>query len=146
MSAAPLDDSLDSLDIVFTLPESIDDDKLRMMYEIIVARLRREASHCDLNTVQQLLIERIAYNYVVLRWHELKQTFSHTTAQKEFNSFWLSMTQEFNKQLRSTDSDFRKQLLGQVAEVIKDTLEAEAPETAKVVLPKLANAFAELGM
>ncbi len=139
-------DEYAALDVVFTLPDAIDDPKLREMYEIIVARLRHEAQHCEMTTVQQLLIERIAYNYVVLRWHEMNNTFSHTTAQKEFNSFWLSMTQEFNKQLRATDADFRKALLAQVAEVIKTTLDEVAPDTAALVLPRLASAFAELGI
>lgn len=142
----PAADDYASLDVVFTLPDAIDDPRLREMYEIIVARLRREAEHAEMTTVQQLLIERIAYNYVVLRWHEANSTFSHTTAQKEFNSFWLSMTQEFNKQLRSTDSEFRRALLAQVAEVIKDTLQQYAPETAAVILPKLAVAFDQMGI
>lgn len=142
----PVDDYA-SLDVVFTLPDTIDDPRLREMYEIIVSRLRREAEHIsEMTTVQQLLIERIAYNYVVLRWHESNNTFSHTTAQKEFNSFWLNMTQEFNKQTRATDTEFRRQLLATVAEVIKATLDEYAPETASVILPKLAAAFDQMGM
>ncbi len=139
-------DDYASLDVVFTLPDTIDDPRLREMYEIIVTRLRHEAANCEMTTVQQLLIERIAYNYVVLRWHESNNTFSHTTAQKEFNSFWLSMTQEFNKQLRATDTEFRRALLAQVAEVIKTTLDEYAPDSASIILPKLAAAFDQMGM
>jgi hypothetical protein len=50
----------EDLDPAFVLPENIADDRLRGLYEVIVQRLRHEARDLPMNTVQQLLIERIA--------------------------------------------------------------------------------------
>lgn len=126
---APLDD----LDCAFTLPENITDEKWRHLYEVLVVRMRREAAHLTMTTVQQLLIERIAYNYIVLRDKEArsgtKEGFAHATAQKEFNTFWLTMTQEFNRQMRSTDQDFRdslKQVVGQALTAVLDEIDDTA--------------------
>ncbi len=92
---------LDELDAAFELPDVIDDPKLRELYEVLVHRMREEARHLPMNTVQQLLIERIATNYIVLRYKERGELggFGSTSVQKDFNTFWLSMTQEFNRML-----------------------------------------------
>jgi hypothetical protein len=143
MTSTKLND-LDSLDIAFKLPEAITDPDLRTLYEIIVVRMRREAEHLPMNTVQQLLIERIAYNYIILRDNENNNTFAHTTAQKDFNSFWLNMTKEFNLALRTTDVDFREALLAQVADVIESTLSEVDSDTAKDLREKMASAFKDI--
>lgn len=134
------------LDSIFVLPDNIDDPELRMAYEIIVARMRKEAAHCAVSTVQQLLIERIAYNYIVLRWNEARDSFAHTTAQKEFNSFWLSMTQEFNRTLRVTDQEYKSALLSQIAEVISETMAVEDPDVVDRIMPRFVDAFKKLGL
>jgi hypothetical protein len=90
-----------ALDRLFTLPEWIENTTLREAYEVIVARMRRESGRVPMNTIQQLLIERIAFNYIVLRVRETfplgdDQGFAHAGVVKEFNTFWLSMTREFN--------------------------------------------------
>lgn len=139
-------DDYAALDEIFVLPDNIDDPDLRVAYELIVARMRKEASHCAMSTVQQLLIERIAYNYVVLRWNEARDSFAHTTAQKEFNSFWLSMTQEFNRTLRVTDQEYKTALLGQIAEVISETMAVEDQEVVERIMPRFVDAFKKLGL
>lgn len=40
----------------------------------------------------------------------------------------------------------RRALLAQVAEVIKTTLDEYAPDSASIILPKLAAAFDQMGM
>jgi hypothetical protein len=120
-------EALDSLDLAFTLPDNIADPNLRQLYEILVVRMRRESAHLPMNTVQQLLIERIAYNYIVMRSKEAARSpqqggFQHATQQKEYNTFWLSMTQEFNKQLKTVDSDFRAQIMKAMAAAVADVL------------------------
>ena len=63
-------DDFAPLDGAFYLPEHIEDTNLRQLYEVLVSRMRREAATLPMNTVQQLLIERIAYNYIVMREKE----------------------------------------------------------------------------
>jgi hypothetical protein len=133
------------LDAAFTLPDVIEDQALRGLYEVLVARMRDEASHLPMSTVQQLLIERIAYNYIVLRWYEMRQMFAHTTAQKDFNTFWLSMTQEFNRQLRAQDDAARNALLKQIFAIISDTLSGEDSEVSDRLSTRFSQALAEQG-
>jgi hypothetical protein len=139
---------LDDLDAAFTLPEIVDDPKLRGLYEVLVHRMRKEAEPLPMNTVQQLLIERIAYNYIVMRCRENGELGGFTTAavQKDFNTFWLSMTQEFNKMLGKTETlngNERKALLREVQQLILSTVNASVndPKTRSDLLVNMAAAF-----
>lgn len=140
------------LDAAFELPDIVEDTKLRSLYEVLVYRMRAEARHLPMNTVQQLLIERIAYNYIVLRAKERGELggFAHSTVQKDFNTFWLSMTAEFNRMLGKSDpmsgSD-RKALLKEMQQIIVRTV-ATVPDV-KVrgeLLEKMAAAFETAGI
>ena len=141
-----VDDDFTDLDGIFELPDHISNENLRTAYEVIVARMRRESRHVPMTTVQQLLIERIAYNYVILRNNENEQAFAHTTAQKDFNSFWLSMTHEFNSLVRITDAEYRDTLLKHVGKVIRDALIEEFPEAAGAIQLRLSQEFARVGL
>jgi hypothetical protein len=141
-------DDLASLDGAFTLPDDIADADLRSLYEIVVARMRKEAADLPMNTVQQLLIERIAYNYVVLRSKERGNLggFNSTSVQKDFNTFWLSMTQEFNRMLLKSETmngSERKALLREVQQTILNTVNASVndPKTRSSLLVNMAAAF-----
>jgi hypothetical protein len=140
---------LDSLDGAYELPDVIDDPKLRALYEILVHRMRNEARHLPMNTVQQLLIERIAYNYIVMRAKENGALggFTHSTVQKDFNTFWLSMTGEFNRMLGKEAGTDRKALLRDVQKIIIDTMSTITdPRLRGQVLEKLAVAFENAGI
>lgn len=139
---------LDDLDAAFTLPDVVDNADLRALYEVLVHRMRKEAEGLPMNTVQQLLIERIAFNYIVLRAKEGGALGGFTTAnvQKDFNAFWLSMTQEFNRMLVKTDSmngSERKSLLKEIQQVILHTVNASVndPKTRSDLLGNMAAAF-----
>lgn len=139
---------LDDLDAAFELPEIIADPKLRGLYEVLVHRMRTEAEHLPMNTVQQLLIERIAYNYIVLRSKERGELGGFATAavQKDYNTFWLSMTAEFNRMLGKVDpmtANDRKALLREVQHIILNTVQATTadPKVRSALLENLASAF-----
>lgn len=141
-------DDLAALDGAFFLPEHIEDANLRSLYEVLVARMRKEAADLPMNTVQQLLIERIAYNYIVMRAKERGELggFNSTAVQKEFNAFWLSMTTEFNRLLTKTETlngNERKQLLREVQQLILQTVNASVtdPKTRSNLLSSMASAF-----
>lgn len=146
--AKPYDDDLAALDDAFHLPESVTDLRMRRLYEVLVARMRSEASELPMNTVQQLLIERIAYNYVHMREREsgAQGGFATANAHKDFNTFWLSMTQEFNRMLTKTEQlsgADRKQLLKQVQQLILQTVDKSVsdPKTRSNLLVNMAAAF-----
>lgn len=139
---------LEDLDSAFELPENIEDEKLRTLYEVLVYRMRREAKNLPMNTVQQLLIERIAFNYIVMRLRERGELggFATANASKDFNTFWLSMTQEFNRLLTKADTmggNERKELLREIQQLILQTVNASVndPKTRSDLLVNMASAF-----
>ncbi len=141
-------ENLDALDGAFTLPDSVDNPQLRALYEVLVHRMRKEAKDLPMNTVQQLLIERIAFNYIVLRAREAGELGGFTTAagQKDYNTFWLSMTQEFNRMLTKTETlsgNERKVLLKQVQQLILQAVNSSVhdPKTRSDLLSNMAAAF-----
>lgn len=140
------------LDAAFELPDIIEDTKLRALYEVLVHRMRDEARAMPMNTVQQLLIERIAYNYIVLRSKERGDLggFAHATVQKDFNTFWLTMTAEFNKTLgKSTPMNAadRKVLMKEMQQIIVSTLATVSdPRVRNELMEKMAVAFETAGI
>lgn len=138
----------EDLDAAFTLPELVEDARLRSLYEVLVQRMRKEAEQLPMNTVQQLLIERIAYNYIIMRARE-NGDFGGTgtpSAQKEFNAFWLSMTQEFNRMLSKAEQiggHERKNLLREIQQIILQTVNSSVndPKTRSDILVSMAAAF-----
>lgn len=143
LDAAPPDD----LARAFVLPEWVDQHDMRALHTAIVERLRREASGMPMNTVQQLLLERIAYIYIVLKWKEETNGFSSPGQQKDFNAWWLSMTQEFNRLLTANQDRMREALLMQVQQIVNDSLRLISDEEdRRTVRRALAEAFAAVDL
>jgi hypothetical protein len=137
---------LDALDDAFHLPDTITDVRLRRLYEVLVFRMRAEARDLPMNTVQQLLIERIASNYVYMRDKENSGQFASPASQKDFNTFWLSMTQEFNRMLTKADTlsgNDKRNLLRDVQRTILATVNGSVqdPKTRAALLRNMAAAF-----
>ena len=139
--------NLEDLDAAFELPDVVEDVRLRALYEVLVSRMRDEARHLPMNTVQMLLIERIATNYIVLKAKERGELggFTHTSVQKEYNTFWLTMTAEFNRMLGKGEiaTGDRKALLKEVQTIIVNTVKATPvdPKAQAALLENLASAF-----
>jgi len=142
----------EELDGAFELPDVVDDPKLRALYEVIVHNMRAEAAHLPMNTVQQLLIERIAFNYVVLKSKERGELggFQHSGVQKDYNTFWLTMTAEFNRLLGKAEpmkGADRKALMKEMQQIIVSTVSTVAdPRVRSDLLEKLATAFDKAGI
>ena len=119
-SADPLDSAPpDDLAEAFRLPDDVlEDEGLVTLHTNLVARLRREAAGMPMNTVQQLLLERIAMNYVVLKQKERSGGFTTPAQQKDYNTFWLSMTTEFNKLLMANEDKRREAMLMEINSIV----------------------------
>lgn len=117
-------EGLRSLDRAFDLPEEVcPDPKLRELYEVLVARMRDEGKNLVLSTVNLLLIERIAFNYIVLRMKEQhavgsKEGFASASVQKDYNTFWLAMTREFNAMVSRANKTDRTAIFGELQDII----------------------------
>lgn len=144
---------LEELDAAFDLPDEVCGDQgLRNLYEVIVARMRREAMYLPMNTVQQLLIERIAFNYITLKMKERHavgdpEGFSTASVQKDFNTFWLSMTKEFNGLLDRSNKSARESILSEVRDLVLNTLsELTDPEERRSLMLRFSSAFEAAGL
>jgi len=150
----PFEDPNDisDLDGIFDLPEAITKDpKLVEAYNVIVNRLKRESQHVKMNTVQLLLIERIANNYIGLKSKERHAIgdvggFAHTTAQKDFNTFWLGMTQQFQRSLEKSVGGEREAALVEALSIIRGVLAKESPQVRNRLMGQLADAFETQGL
>lgn len=151
-SRSPLDaPPPDGLDDVFTLPQWVEDEGLRGLYDELVARMRAEAAGMPMNTVQTLLIERIAFNYVVMKYKERNQGtergFIRASEQKDFNTWWLSMTVEFNRLLMTNADKLRESLLIEINNVLTAGLsQIKDDEERRAVRRHFAEAFAALNL
>lgn len=150
----PFEDPNDisDLDSIFDLPAAITDNvKLVEAYNVIVSRLKRESQHVKMNTVQLLLIERIANNYVALKAKERHAIgdvggFAHTTAQKDFNTFWLTMTQQFQRSLERSTGNEREAALVEALGIIRGVLAKESPAVRNRLMEQMADAFEGQGL
>lgn len=143
---------LRDLDAAFELTDTVTDPRLRQLYEVLVARMRDEARYLPMNTVQQLLIERIASFYIVMRAKESGELggFSTASVQKDYNSFWLGMTSEFNRLLGKSEpmnGNERKAVMREMQQVIVSTVQTIAdPKVRTELLEKMAAAFDKAGV
>lgn len=146
MTDAP--NTADGLESAFQLPADIARDLgLAGLYESMVERLRREARGLPMNTVQQLLIERIASFYVQIKYRERNNSWAGINQQKEFNAYWLSLTSEFNKLLAASEDTRRQAMLTEVQDVVTKSLELIKDETdRKNVRRRLAGDFAAINL
>lgn len=136
------------LDWAFHLPADVPENYIEL-HRTIVARLRSEAAGFPMNTIQTLLLERIAYNYVVIRMKEdgVVQRFIRANEARDYNSFWMSMTQEFNKLLSSGQDKLRDVLLLQVKDVVDDAVNSvEDEDTRKKLRLALSEGFASINL
>jgi hypothetical protein len=136
----------------YQLPAYIvaDRPELQEVHTELVRRLRADASHAPMGTVLELLLERIATNYIIIRWRESAPlgagAFEHSTAAKEYNAFWLAMVKEFSAQVKATDADYRDALLQQVNGAISSALAGMHEDVAAPLRERFAEAFDRAGL
>jgi hypothetical protein len=116
--------AVDSLDRLFQLPEWVGDPELRHSYEVIVARLRRETEHLPLNTLQQLRIERIVFNYIVLKFRESQAASEFAFAEnlKDWNTYWAAITREFDAVLKAWQPKEQDAIMAMVRSAVAEVI------------------------
>jgi hypothetical protein len=141
--------SIQSLDPLFTLPDWINDPVLRNQYEIIVARLRREIEHLPLNTIQQLRIERIAFNYIVLKYRENNLNSDHSFADtvKDWNTYWAAITRELDVVLRAWKPKEQDAVMSVVKAAVSEILATvQDTETRNDLIRRFVDTFTRAGL
>lgn len=148
MTNSPLDAApADGLERAFHLPEDVGQDAdLVALYNEMVLRLRREASGLPMNTIQQLLIERIASFYVQIKFKENTGSFT-MNQQKEFNAYWLQLTAEFNRLLAASDTKLRDAMVLEIEKfVVEATDQITDTENRQQVRRSMSEGFAAMGL
>jgi phosphoenolpyruvate carboxylase len=142
-------------DSMFAVPQCIKDDEaaddLIEIYWVFVARLQDEVKFLPLNTLQQMLLERVVTNYVLIRWRERKglksvDGYESAHAAKDANGTWLTTHKELNAQLKLTQDDFRTNYAALVAEAVADSMADFTPEMQPLIRKSLAKHFAAKGL
>jgi hypothetical protein len=122
------------------------------MHEVLVKRFQAEAAHIPMNTVQQLLIERMATHYVFLRWKEGKTKdgqmsgFDHGRDFKDQNTFWLAMTQEFNRLLKQYDPNAPEKQAERLANVLEQVFAGMHVDVAGPLRERFGEALESAGL
>lgn len=142
--ASPLDGPpVDGLARAFRLPDDLDGEYADLHQEI-VSRMRREAQGIAMNTVQQLLMERIATSYIQAKVREESGVLTLKDI-KDQNASWLAMTQEFNKLLQASQDKLREALFTEIQKIIGEAMEEITdPEMLRNFRRRLAGDFAAI--
>lgn len=139
----------DELELIFSLPEEIRaDPTLVRIYTEIRTRLQREASGLPMNTVQQLLLERISFTYVLMKFKEQNGGFARTNEQKDFYAFWQTMTAEFNKLMLANKDELRDALINKIIQIVEKSISQNVTdaEERKAVRRMLSEEFAAIDL
>lgn len=145
----PLDaPPLDALDDAFALPEPYaDDERIVRWHTEIVTRLRREAAGIPMTTAQTMLMERIAFFYVVMRYKEFNEGGISPRELKDNNSAFLSMLDSFNKLLEKHNDKVIGEMMGKVMGILSDRMSMITDATERQALRRaLAEDFQAEGM
>lgn len=149
MSTSPLDRAPeDGLERAFQLPDKIkNDESLVALHAEIVERLRNEASGITMNTVQTLLLERIAYFYIELKWQEENALSGLGKSYQDSVTRWISYTEGFNKMLIASSDKLRERMMEDINKMLTDAV-STLPDKAsqQTMLREMAAGFAKLGM
>lgn len=128
-------DDWSDLDAAFELSPTVVEEKWRLLYEHIVARMRAEADGMPMTVVQQMLLERIAANYIYMKRKESLGQFPSDAAQKQAVTYWLSMTENFNKMLlKKGPEHMRTQIYKEVTEKVLNVFSKITDPTLRDVL------------
>lgn len=139
LDAPPIDRLAES----FVLPDGfLEDERVVAWYDEIVLRLRREAAGVQMNTIQQLLLERIAYSYAAMRRYELEENVNPRT-HKDMMGVFQSLSDTFNRLLEKNNDKVHKENIGKIYGALNELLplisdERERKEFQKGLIDLLA--------
>ncbi len=149
MTDSPLDSASEQgIERAFRLPDYIEeDDDLRALYEDMVRRLRAESMGIPMHTAQELLLERIATKYVIIRYRETHGWVGlGVNAEKEANQQWLEMLKEWNRVLAAGHEQLRDAILREAENIALDAVSLLGdPDDRQKIRRHFKERFAALG-
>jgi hypothetical protein len=123
------------------LPSEMVNENLQLLHAEIVSQLKKEAPDAD--TLEQMLMERVAFLYVFIRAKETKQMFAHDRAYKETMQLWVGMAADLRKQRQTADAleVIKSQVTAEVADAVNSALKSFDPEVRKQLKAGMAKAL-----
>lgn len=126
--------------------EALGDENLQLIYAEVCERLRAESGEAD--TLELMLIERIAFLYVHIRNKERDDSFANDRAYKETLQLWTGMAADLRKQ-RIASADFeavKVQMLESIQTAILSASESLPPEYSKAFREQVLEEFQHIGL
>lgn len=144
-------------DAMFSLPDFVTNDaecgrELTETFNVLLVRLQHEMAERGCNTLDFMLMERDLNNYIILKWRERRAagaagSFEHTTAAKDFNSFWLGTHKELNARMAAkSPEDIKAGVVELHAKAMEYALSKMDARDAERVRRVMTSAFAEVGL
>jgi hypothetical protein len=93
----------------YRLPDNmagVENTQFMDLYDTIISNLHYEARDAgrQMTTFEQLLLERVAFMYVYVRFAEAQGEFNGALQHRQANQFWLEMSKEFEERTKPTDT------------------------------------------
>lgn len=119
---------------------------LQVIYQEVVARLKEENEEAD--TLELMLIERIALLYVVIRHKEETNAFENSRAYKEMFQLWVTMAADLRKQRQQAESIMliRQQILVSIQHAVSTAVKGMPAELKKEVQGRLLSELEIVGL
>lgn len=140
----------DAMQAAFSLPAGVKDDpELSALHRQIIEQLRSESMGIPMHTVQELMLERIATEYVLIKWREQSEGWVGLGigAEDKAKTHWKNLVSEWNKVLASGQETLRNALVQEVTKISMEALELiEDDESRKAVRLRLIERFAAIGL
>lgn len=134
----------------FALPAGVrDDPELVALHRQIIQQLQAESMGIPMHTVQELLLERIATEYILIKWRERSEGWVGlgVGAEDKAKTHWKNLVSEWNRVLERGQETLRNALVAEVTKISMRVLEIiEDDETRKAVRLRLTEDFAAIGL
>lgn len=137
----------DAFEAAYALPEDLPDN-LRALHAEIIVTLRNESRAVSVGMNVKMLVERMAYFYVAMKYRELNAAEPMSLKeQKEMLDFWLKIHDQYNKLITSAEGKSRIALLSTVMDILRESLnEIDDPEQRVALQTNWQSRFAEIGL
>ncbi len=136
-------------DSIGSLPSELQgDERWSEARNQILASLRKDAEGLPMTTSQDLLMERMATTYALMRKREADPDITMSVSDiRANNQQWLAMTSEFNKQITVGEDKRRSAMIENILQVINNVLTMMPdPVEREKARKRLAEGFKNAGL
>lgn len=100
---------------------------------------------------QTMLMERIAYLYVLIKYLEARpigttQSFTNMGQFRDATTMWLSLVKEFQNSVKNNDTAVVEQIMAKTQTAMSSFFEGMHEDVARPLKAKIAKAFADQGL